>query len=112
MRRREFIALVASAGLARPVAGRAQQPPFSEGRPAVLGWLGYAQSGYHNEIGEGILTGLRDLGWIEGKTIVVEWRFAERQPSRLSVRKSRLGSKRSRKISRRSARRSLLKNPR
>jgi putative tryptophan/tyrosine transport system substrate-binding protein len=77
VRRREFIILFGGAGLVLPLGVRAQQTA----RPAVIGvlhpgappdpWL------------EGLRQGLRDLGYVEGRNMVVEYRWAEGKGERL-----------------------------
>src|SRR6266498_1781969 len=71
MRRREFIALL-GATLAAPVPARAQQ---SAKVPSV-GILTPASTDA-TPIFAGLRRGLRDLGYIEGTTIILEFRFAE-----------------------------------
>ena len=78
MRRREFIAAVGGAA-ALPLAARAQQP----GKIARIGFLGAASaSGYANQV-EGSRLGLRDLGYIEGTNIIIDYRWAEGRYERL-----------------------------
>ena len=81
MRRREVIAALAGAAAAWPLGARAQQP----GRTARIGYLTAASRDdplarrnldvFRQE--------LRTLGHVEGQTIAVEHRFAERDVSRL-----------------------------
>jgi len=77
--RRAFIAAVATGLLAAPLAARAQQ--------AVKVWrIGYLDQGSASGNGpyfEAFRHGLRDLGWIEGKNIALEVRFAEGKTERL-----------------------------
>jgi putative ABC transport system substrate-binding protein len=68
MRRREFIGLVGGAA-AWPLAVRAQQP-------AKLKHIGWLSPGLRGPPEEAFLNGLRECGWIEGKNIVIEWRYA------------------------------------
>jgi ABC-type uncharacterized transport system substrate-binding protein len=60
---------------------RAQQP----GKSARVGWLWYgsAPTGALPSIETAIVDGLRELGYVEGKTLVFEHRFAEGRPERL-----------------------------
>jgi putative tryptophan/tyrosine transport system substrate-binding protein len=78
MRRRELLAMVGgAAGL--PLAGRAQPAA----RVHRIGFLGTAfASGYVREV-EWIRGGLRDLGYVEGRNLIVEYRWAEGKPERI-----------------------------
>ena len=70
-RRRQFITLLGGAAAAWPLAARSQQPA----KTPRIGFLGLAPefSGV-----EALRAGLRDLGYIEGTSIVIEWRWAEK----------------------------------
>ena len=71
-RRKLIIALGASA-LAAPLPSFAQQPV----KIARIGFLGAASaSGYAKQL-DGFRLGLRDFGYMEGKNIVLEYRWAE-----------------------------------
>jgi putative ABC transport system substrate-binding protein len=70
--RREFITLLGGAG-AWPIAARAQQPA----KVARIGSLDLAVAARSSRV-EALRAGLRDLGYIEGKNIVIEFRWAER----------------------------------
>jgi ABC-type uncharacterized transport system substrate-binding protein len=71
LKRREFITLLGGAAVTWPLATRAQQPA----KTPRIGFLGLAPefSGV-----EALRAGLRDLGYIEGNNIVIEWRWAEK----------------------------------
>jgi ABC-type uncharacterized transport system substrate-binding protein len=74
VRRRNFIAFLGGAAV-WPLAARAQQQPTKIAR---IGYLGFGTAvGYAHRV-EALRTGLRDLGYVEGKNIVFEFRFAER----------------------------------
>ena len=45
--------------------------------------IGYISSGVPRPTSEAFRQGLRDLGYVEGKNIIIEWRFAQRQADRL-----------------------------
>jgi putative tryptophan/tyrosine transport system substrate-binding protein len=66
MRRREFISLLGGTA-AWPLAARAQVP-----RAARLGYLAPATN---PELQQALLGGLRDLGYVEGQNLAVEYRF-------------------------------------
>jgi putative ABC transport system substrate-binding protein len=76
--RRDFIATLAGAVVApmlTPRAARTQQPARIR-RIAFLSGLTRPASIESSSIG-GLLQGMRELGYVEGKDFVVEWRFAE-----------------------------------
>jgi putative ABC transport system substrate-binding protein len=74
MRRRDLIVLLVSAIAAWPLAARAQQPA----KLARIGFLGLAPASASASRVEALQAGLRDLGWVEGKNISFEFRWAER----------------------------------
>jgi putative ABC transport system substrate-binding protein len=72
MRRREFVCLIGGAA-AWPLKARAQQPA----KQPTIGFLG---SGTLEDQGQWVaafLQRLRELGWIEGRNITIEYRWAE-----------------------------------
>src|SRR6476660_8429136 len=73
MRRREFIRLIGGAAVAWPLAARAQQPE----RIARIGYLDLGPASARADRVEALRAGLRDLGYIEGKNIAIEFRWAE-----------------------------------
>jgi putative ABC transport system substrate-binding protein len=77
MRRREFISAV-SAAAAWPLGARAQQPM------PVIGFLNEAKPGLIGKQMSAFLRGLSDTGYIEGRNVVVEYRWAEEHLERLS----------------------------
>ena len=68
MRRREFIALLSGAATTWPLAAHTQQAP----RVARLGYLAPASN---PDLQQALLGGLRDLGYIEGQNLAIEYRF-------------------------------------
>jgi putative ABC transport system substrate-binding protein len=77
MRRREFIAGVGVAG-AWPLAARAQ----NMGRVPVIGFLGTGASSFWSHWVAAFVQRMRELGWIEGRTIAIEFRWAEGRSER------------------------------
>src|SRR6516225_1941221 len=73
MKRREFITLLGGATAAWPLAARAQQPA----KVARIGYLDLGPASARASRVQALRAGLRDLGWIEGKNIVVEFRWAD-----------------------------------
>ena len=76
MDRRTFIGRVAGGLLAVPFATAAQQG----GRLARIGVLLPGNAGTGTEV---LRQGLRELGYVEGRTAVIEWRWWEGKPERL-----------------------------
>ena len=79
MKRRQFITLLGGAAAAWPLAARAQQFPT---RIPVVGVLWHAGSAE----GEGsnfpaLVKGFTDLGYVEGRTIVLDHRFPNEVPA-------------------------------
>jgi putative ABC transport system substrate-binding protein len=80
---RRTLCVSLSAALAWPGWGRAQ-PAQRHARIAVLGGsVGMADPATMKGMIEPFRQGLRDLGWVEGRNLDIEWRFAEGQPQRL-----------------------------
>ena len=73
MRRREFITLLGGM-VAWPLPLRAQQPA----KVPRIGFLRFGPASAYADRVEALRTGLRDLGYIEGKSIVIEFRWADR----------------------------------
>ena len=72
MRRRDFIAAVGGA-VAGPLAARAQQPA----KQPTIGFLGSGTLEGQGQWVAAFLQRLRELGWIEGRNITIEYRWAE-----------------------------------
>jgi putative tryptophan/tyrosine transport system substrate-binding protein len=71
VKRREFITLLGGA-TAWPIAASGQQP----GKPPTIGFLG-ANPLIESERVAAFVQRLRELGWIEGRTVSIEYRWAE-----------------------------------
>src|SRR2546430_9533940 len=78
MKRRDFITLLGSSAVAWPLAARAQQASSV----LRLGVLLYSNPQPDHQM-ETIRRALRDLGHIEGRNIVIEYRYAQGKPERL-----------------------------
>ena len=71
--RREFITLVGGAAVAQPLAARAQPT----GKLPIIGFLGTNTASAQRQWTDAFLQRLRELGWIEGRTIAIEYRWAD-----------------------------------
>jgi putative ABC transport system substrate-binding protein len=78
MRRREFIILVGSALAGQTLPVRAQR---SSNRPTI-GFLGTVTPEVWGPWTNAFVQRLRELGWIDGDTIKIEYRWAEGHPER------------------------------
>ena len=81
MKRRHFIQVIGGMAMACPFVLHAQ--PLA--RVARIGFLGSASAPGSAKSVEALRTGLRDLGYVEGKNIVIEFRWAEGRYDRLSA---------------------------
>jgi putative ABC transport system substrate-binding protein len=77
MKRRKFISLVGSAA-AWPLAARAQQPA----KLPTIGFLGGSTRSAYSYWVPAFVQRLQELGWIEGRTIAIEYRWAEGRDER------------------------------
>jgi putative ABC transport system substrate-binding protein len=73
MRRREFIALLGSGVAGWPLAARAQQV----GKLPTIGFLGAASASAWRKLVSAFVQRLRELGWSEGRTVAIEYRWAQ-----------------------------------
>jgi putative ABC transport system substrate-binding protein len=78
--RRKFITLIGGAAAAWPLAARAQQ---SEKVP-VIGLLGTSTPSIARHWTAAFVVQLRQLGWIENRTVTIDYRWAEGRPERVT----------------------------
>jgi ABC-type uncharacterized transport system substrate-binding protein len=71
--RRQFITLLGGAAAAWPLAARAQQP----GKLPIVGFLGSTTASIASQWVVVFVQRLRELGWNEGHTVAIEYRWAE-----------------------------------
>jgi putative tryptophan/tyrosine transport system substrate-binding protein len=79
MRRRKFITLLGSAVTALPFAVRAQQPPLP-----VIGLMGADSAAAQSRMTAAFVQRLRELGWTEGRNVIIEYRWAEGNTERFA----------------------------
>jgi putative ABC transport system substrate-binding protein len=80
MRRRDFITLVSSVAAGWPLAARAQQAM----RSPTIGVLGVASASAWRSWVEAFVQRLGELGWVEGRTVAIEFRWAEGRSERFA----------------------------
>jgi len=86
VRRREFITLIGGAAAAWPLAARAQEVApgtRSADRPARVAVVSFIGAAVAQSYWRSFRDGLRALGWIEGRNVVIQGRFAEGEDARL-----------------------------
>jgi putative tryptophan/tyrosine transport system substrate-binding protein len=71
--RREFITLLGSAAATWPLAARAQQP----GQLPIIGYMGQGTPAAEAKRVAAFVERLRELSWIEGRTVVIEYRWTD-----------------------------------
>jgi putative ABC transport system substrate-binding protein len=78
MRRREFLGVLVGAAAAGPTAARAQRSTMP-----VIGFLGSRASGDDPQLLAAFHRGLKEVGYVEGQNVAIDYRFADNQYDRL-----------------------------
>ena len=78
MRRREFITFMGGAVVAWPLPARAQQPALP-----TIGYLSTRSPGEAKYVTDAFAQGLNEIGYVEGRNLAIEYRWAELQYDRL-----------------------------
>jgi putative tryptophan/tyrosine transport system substrate-binding protein len=76
--RRKFLATLGGAAAGWPLAAGAQQP----GKLPTIGFLGSASPSTQASRAAAFVRRLRELGWIENRTVAIEYRWAEGRSER------------------------------
>jgi putative tryptophan/tyrosine transport system substrate-binding protein len=79
MRRREFLTLLGGAAAVWPLAARAQQA-----KAAIIGLLGTGTAAAQSQWTAAFVQRMRELGWVEGRNLAIEYRWAEGRTERLA----------------------------
>src|SRR5262245_48309883 len=80
MNRRDFITLLGAAAAGWPLAARAQQA----GKVPTIGFLGVATPAGQSQLTAAFVQRLRELGWIDGRAVAIEYRWAEGRGERFA----------------------------
>jgi len=78
MQRREFIVLLSGTAAAWPLAARAQQPAMP-----MVGFVNPTSPQNYARQLSGFLKGLGETGYVDGRNVAIEYRWAEGQNDRL-----------------------------
>ena len=77
-RRREFLTVLGGAAIAGPLAARAQQ----SGKLPTIGYLGTASASAWAPWTAAFVQRLHELGWTDGRTVAIQYRWAEGRAER------------------------------
>jgi putative ABC transport system substrate-binding protein len=77
VKRRQFITLLGGAAVASPLGARSQQPKLP-----IVGFIGSGTPANQGLSSSAFAQRLRELGWIEGRTFAIEYRWAEGRSER------------------------------
>ena len=77
--RRDFITLLGGAAAAWPLAARAQQA-----KVATIGLLGTGSAAAQSQWTAAFVQRMRDLGWVDGRNLTIEYRWAEGRSERFA----------------------------
>src|SRR5215475_1640041 len=80
MKRRTFITLLGGAAATWPLMARAQQP----GKLPTIGFLGQSTRSATSEWTTAFVQRLRELGWIDGRNVAIEYRWGEGRNERFA----------------------------
>ena len=80
MNRREIVTLLGGAAVAWPVAALGQQ----SAKLPTVGLFGPDAPSFQNQLNAAFVQRLHELGWVEGRTVAIAYRFAEGRADRYS----------------------------
>jgi putative ABC transport system substrate-binding protein len=80
MRRRDFIKVIVGSAAEWPIAASAQQAA----KLPTIGFLGANNATFERGSTDAFVQRLRELGWIENRTVAIEYRWAEGREARFA----------------------------
>jgi len=78
IKRRDFVSLLGGAAAAWPLAARAQQTPMP-----VVGFMHAGVATAHTHVVAALRLGLKESGYVEGRNLAIEYRWANNENDRL-----------------------------
>ena len=79
--RRKFLAAIGGASLAWPLAARGQQA----GKRPTIGYMAGTADAQASQYTAALLQRLRELGWVEGRNVAIEYRWTEGRTERAAA---------------------------
>ena len=83
MQRREFMTLIGAAGVAWPLQAQGLTASAQPSAAPVIGFIHSASPSYFAQFASAVRDGLKEAGYIEGRNVTIEYRWAEGHYERL-----------------------------
>ncbi len=77
MKRREFMTLLGGAAAAWPLGTHAQQADAQQAPMPVIGFIHSASPSYFSQFAAAVHDGLKEAGFVEGRNVAIEYRWAK-----------------------------------
>ena len=86
MQRREFMALIGAAGVSWPLQAQGLAASAQPSTVPVIGFIHSASPSYFAQIAGAVRDGLKEAGYVEGRNVTIEYRWAEGHYEQLPAR--------------------------